>query len=931
MIRKVLTTFFLLFLAELSIAQSIKTEWVDSVYQTLTLDQRLGQLFIFPAHGFGNQQHINVIKGIIDRYTLGGIKILDGSAESVIRLNQELSNSTTLPLISAINVTGGLGRTLQNTTISPKPLTLGALQSDTIISEVAKITSIELKQLGLNMAIQDGLSLDHQNIFSSNLKIAANKNDVLAQAFTKSNILFANTEFPGTSAKMSKKNLEAGALTPYVNAINKKVSAIVMSNDYSPIDIKNIASLSKNTLDYLRLDLNYQGLIIADDLDELNKYKPGKTEAMAISSGNDLVISTNITNSIKQVKKLIKKGDIPLWKIEKSVKRVLSAKHDLLRSDQPNLSTRNISSRFNSNKSQALINTAYSKSLTAVDPSGLLPIQQLDEKTFASLTLGEASDFQKTLDKYAVFNHYTSDTPIDQLKSVLPLFDYLVVGISNSDLSDELTILLNSLSNDVIICSFGQLFNLINIDKDITKIISIENHPANHKNSAELIFGAISNNGKLPITVHSDLKLGAGISVKKIDRLSSSIPEDVFMDSNILSKINDVIHEAIRDKATPGCQVVIARKGKIIFNNSYGYHTYDSIQPVTENSIYDIASITKVAATTQAIMLLEERKLIDLDKKISLYLNDLKSTNKENMTIRDMLTHQAGLWPYLPFWKETLTDDTFSSVYYSFNEDDDYPYELSEGIYVSNITRDSVWQWVKNSKLRNKGPNATFDYKYSDMGYYILQRLVEQLVNQQIEDFLQQNIYDPMGLNTMSYLPLCKYPQDIIAPTENDNYFRKSLVNGWVHDQGAAMMGGVAGHAGLFSNALDLAKLMQMHLQKGTYGGHKYYLPETLEKFTSVQYKSNRRGIGWDKPVVGEWNSPTSAYASKKSFGHTGFTGTAVWADPEFDLVYVFLSNRIYPDADNKKLIQNNIRTRIQDFIYQSIWSFAATHTDSCN
>ena len=296
------------------------------------------------------------------------------------------------------------------------------------------------------------------------------------------------------------------------------------------------------------------------------------------------------------------------------------------------------------------------------------------------------------------------------------------------------------------------------------------------------------------------------------------------------------------------------------------------------------------------------------------------------MIIRDILTHQAGLWPYLPFWKETVKDSLIIGNYYSNHPELNFQYQISGGLYGSQVVQDSVWQWVKASKIRKKTPRTPYDYKYSDMGYYLLQKLIEGFLNQPMEEFLQQNFYDPMGLNTLSYLPLCRYPLSRIAPTELDNYFRNTLVYGVVHDQGAALFGGVAGHAGLFSNALDLAKLMQMHLQDGTYGGVRYFQPGTIEKFTKKQYDNNRRGLGWDKPLQSEWFGPTSEYASPGTFGHTGFTGTAVWADPEFDLIFVFLSNRIHPNADNRKLIKNNIRTRIQDIIYESIWSYS-----SCN
>jgi len=392
----------------------------------------------------------------------------------------------------------------------------------------------------------------------------------------------------------------------------------------------------------------------------------------------------------------------------------------------------------------------------------------------------------------------------------------------------------------------------------------------------------------------------------------------------VLGWIQGFAEEAISEKATPGCQILVARNGKVVFEKSYGYFTYDSVNAVTNETLYDIASITKVVATLQAIMFLEERNDIDLNKKVAQYLPDLQDSNKKNIYIRDLLTHQAGLLPFIPFWRRTVDDIGLNPSIYSAYPEKNYQQQVALGIYGINSLQDSLWRWTVESRLRpvryKRGTH--FTYKYSDMGFYILKKLAETHLNQPIEQFLEQNFYQPLGLSTMTYLPLCKFPIDRIAPTEVDTYFRNALICGTVHDQGAAMFGGIAGHAGIFSNASDLAKLAQMNLQDGYYGGTRYLQKGTIEKFTAQQSTQNRRGLGWDKPERNGSINPTSRFASAKSFGHTGFTGTAVWVDPEFDLVYVFLSNRIHPKANNTKLIKSNIRTRIQDAIYDSMWSY---------
>ncbi|MEQ8926693.1 MAG: serine hydrolase [Fulvivirga sp.] len=934
MIRKVYLTFLLLFTTLLIHAQTEKSQWVDSVYASLTLDQRLGQLMVFPANGHGNNEHRNAILNTIDRYTLGGFMITSGNPKNVIQLNNELRSHSTLPLLSFAHLNNGLSDYIENTQPLANMLTLNAIQDKGFIIDNASALANQLDMLGINVGLQSfGTLFNTQNTAQISTLQLGNIQTIdslmMSEARLKK-VALGKAAFPSVNGKITKKELDT-YLNAYRYSFTNGTNFVSLNEKYSSIDQKNASASSKNTYEYLRKNLNFNGFILAEELDKIDKYRPGKTEAQTVLFGSDLIVSTNINSTIKQIKKLIRKGDIPLNAVEGKVKKLLAYKYDLVQTNSGIRSEANITARIKNACALSAYESALQESVTYYPGKAILPVTVLEDQNFASLTLGANPYFQSYLSNYSIFSHYNDSFSVPKLSETLPLFDKIIIGLFADSTDTKWIELINSLDpKKVILCSAVRpelpLFN-----SDITKLIYYTTDNLIGKFVPQSIFGAAHSDGQLPITLSDKLQQGAGKELNPISRLAFKTPEQASVDGFALSKIDKIAREAIQSKATPGCQIIVARKGSVIYNKSFGYHTYDSLKPVDNQSIYDLASITKVAATTQAIMFLEERQVIDLDKKVSVYLDDLKGTNKEYMTIRDILTHQAGLWPYLPFWKETLADDTYASIYYSNHPDDNYPYQLSEGMYISNITKDSVWQWVKASKLRKKNTGATYDYRYSDMGYYIMQRLIEKTVNQPIEEFLQQNFYDPLGLSTMSYLPLCKFPQNLIAPTENDNYFRKSLVKGMVHDQGAALVGGVAGHAGLFSNALDLAKLAQMNLQDGYYGGHEYFKKGTISRFTSVQYESNRRGIGWDKPVVAEWNSPTSVYASKKSFGHTGFTGTAVWIDPEFELVYVFLSNRIYPDADNVKLIKNNIRTRIQDLIYQAIWKYEESPGARCN
>ncbi len=403
------------------------------------------------------------------------------------------------------------------------------------------------------------------------------------------------------------------------------------------------------------------------------------------------------------------------------------------------------------------------------------------------------------------------------------------------------------------------------------------------------------------------------------------MPEHSGLDSKTLNAIDTIVNYAIKGGATPGCQVLVAKDGKIVFEKSYGYFTYDSLRPVTDSTLYDIASVTKVAATTQAFMMLYDQGIFDLDASASKYLPELKRTNKENIYLRELLVHQGGLFPFIGHWKKTLKEDgSFDEKFYNKKSDKSkFSHDFIPGMYANKFLEDSLWKWTIESRLlKMNDKTGMYPYRYSDLGYYFLKRIIEKYTNQELEDFLAENLYTPMGMYHSLYKPLEKYTKEQIAPTERDSYFRDTLIWGTVHDQGASLMDGVGGHAGLFSTADDLAKLGQLMLQKGQYGQNRFISDATITEFTRKQFEGNRRALAWDMIRI-EGNGGTSDLASPQCYGHSGFTGTGVWIDPTYNLVYIFLSNRVYPDANNKKLYQWDIRTRIHDVIYHSIMNFS--------
>ncbi len=617
----------------------------------------------------------------------------------------------------------------------------------------------------------------------------------------------------------------------------------------------------------------------------------------------------------------IKRGDF-----EERVKKVLTLKYKILKRE---------GSGPKQKKDRILNRKLWESGIVlAKDDQQLIPIKRFDDRNFASLSLGpfENEPFQRSVDHYTFFSHYGEVDFInnkDRLKTVLSYYDYVITGFSfpnsadpeNADISSRLEFLKElSLHTNVVVVIFGDEKWLDSFEFLSTVLLAHSNSHDPLDITPQIIFGALTAQGKLFSKEGLTLK---GVETEIINRLRYSFPENEGFDSELIQKIDLLIKGAIESQATPGCQLLVARNGDVILEKAYGYYTYDSIQPVSTKTIYDLASITKVIATLQSTMFLESRGALNIDLKISSYLQELKGTDKENLIIRKILTHQAGLLPYFPFYKKTLTGDRLNPNFYKYYEEQQFNQEVAPGIYGHQALEDSIWSWtMESSLLKLEEDQEDYGYHYSDLGFLMMKKLNERLLNQPMDEFLDQNIYSPLGMSSTCYQPLCRYSLHNIAPTEVDYDFRNSLVWGLVHDENAALTGGVGGHAGLFSNANDLAILLQMNMQDGNYGGTRFFPSGTVSRFAEKQFPENRRGLGWDKPEFLNGSGNTSKYSSRTTYGHLGFTGTAVWVDPDYDLIYIFLSNRVHPDRENNKLMMDNIRSRVHDIIYESMPEF---------
>lgn len=957
MMKKVFFGVLSVFIDFTSQAQEAKTRWVDSVFQTLNTQEKIGQLFMIPVSTYVDADKNEQLVNLIQSYKPGGLLITQGGPSSHVSLVNKLQELSPLPMLVGISAEWGLGQSMDSTLSFQKPLVLGAVGQDDLLFTLGGEIARQMKILGIHLNLAPHADFEEAtpaypvglNYFGNDASRAASKAVTFMQGLQRGGVLAAakhGHRYQLVADALRKRDqlptdhfgeIDTLGLSVFKKLSENGVDAILTSHIHLTDQLSDDANRATELFvsDLLKAKLNFKGLVMGEipHLQQLVGDQPdGEIEKLALLMGHDVLIGpANLGDALKKISRAIRRDKLLEARLNEAVLKILNAKYQAGLFDYQPANSDNLVSRLQAPTGLLLKHQLAEAAVTLLNNHNTtLPIALLEGKQFASISIGksEINELTNYLDKYAYFKHYTLQNSNDttSLKNNLAPVEVVVVGlfydgsrISNAEIS-FLTQLTKT--KQVIVCHFGDPYELNRLAKMPVLITAYTDQDWAPKITAQIIFGGLAAKGQLPVSVSSVWQAGDGLRTEALNRFAYTVPEAAGIDSKTLLQIDAIAREAIDSGATPGSTVLVAKDGKVIYERSYGWLTYQNQIPVTDKTIYDLASVTKVSATLQTVMFMHEKGLIDVNKKISVYLPELKNSNKKDFIIKDILTHQAGLWPYLPFWLETLKDGEILPAYYSNESNPDYPYPVADGLYATKAMKDSLWNWIIKAKIREKPPRTVYDYRYSDMGFYILQHLAEKMLNQPMEDFLEQNIYEPLGAYTLGYLPLQKFPAEQIAPTEDDKLFRKKLLTGYVHDQGAAMHGNIAGHAGLFGTANDLAKLGQMLLQKGNYGGQHYFKPETIDLFIDKQYETSRRGLGWDKPTPSDWAGPTTLFASGKTFGHTGFTGTCIWVDPEFNLVFVYLSNRVHPDMGNNKLLNANIRPRIQEVIYKAIFNY---------
>jgi beta-N-acetylhexosaminidase len=942
-------------------------QWVDSIFNALTPDQRLGQFFMVAAYSNREKAHADRIERLVRNQGIGGVMFLQGGPKRQGLLINRFQAAAKVPLLIATDAEWGLDMRLDSTMHYAKEMTLGAMDDDKLVYQMGRDLGRKLRALGvhINFAPVVDVNSNPSNPVIGNRSFGEDQNRVAAlsvqyiKGLQGQKVIAVAKHFPGhgdTDTDSHKAlpvintdlaRLEKVDLVPFQASFEAGVLGVMVAHLYIPLfDTTNAktTTLSKALVTgLLQEKMGFKGLIFTDALNmrSVSKlYKDGELDAMALAAGNDvLLFSEDVPTALTRIKEAVVAGHLNQADLDARVKKILRAKYWAGLNHYHPVNVATLRDSLNLPEGRVLAQTIFEHAVTVVkNEDKLLPFQRLDTLRIAAITIGTQPEgpYATIFNKYqpgpvyAVPDRYAPDSTFSRIQARLGDANVVVVSLHQMNntpshsygLGEGALKFLKNLQADpkrkTVVVAMGNAYGLKYLESARTLVCGYEDHYPAQLVVPQVLFGALPARGKLPVTVSETMKVGTGIATPDLHRLRYAAPEREGLDSHILTQIDHIALESIVTAATPGCQVLIAKNGTVVFDQSYGYGTYDQSQPVTNSTLYDLASVTKVAGTLQAIMYLKDQGKLNLDEKVSAYLPEMQRTNKRDMTVRDVLLHQAGLKPGIPTWERTVRDGNFKPAYYSTTKSADFPNEVAPGEYSLKAADDSVWTWTLRSTLLPK-VRGKYPVEYSDLSFIIMKRLSEKLLKQPLSEFLPKEFYRPLGLGSMTYNPLTRFPKSCIAPTENDTYYRREQLQGTVHDQTAALIGGVGGHAGLFATANDLAVLMQMNLQNGRYGGTNFFQTPVVTEFSHPQVAGNKRGLGWDRGDPSKPEGPTSRLAPASTFGHTGFTGTCVWLDPDNQILYVFLSNRVYPDAGNVKLRTYNIRTRIQEVVYKAM------------
>jgi beta-N-acetylhexosaminidase len=927
-------------------------KWVEKTFKKLSRDEKIAQLLVIRAHSNLGPEHVAQVANLIKNNNVGGLVFFQGGPLRQANLTNYYQSIAKTPLLVTIDGEWGLGMRLDSVIDYPYQLTLGALPDEKLVYRMGVAVGEQMKRIGVHVNFAPVVDINnnpnnpvigYRSFGEDKYKVAR-----FGVAYTKgmqdAGIMACAKHFPGHGdvdvdshldlpvISKSMGELDSLELFPFKALFNAGVGSVMIAHLAIPaIDTTTHLPTSiskKNVTGLLRDELNYQGLTFTDALEMkgVTKYFPaGEAAVLALIAGNDMLcLPDNVPAAIDAIKTAIKQKRLSKKDIDAKVKRILYSKYQLGLNNRQFIDTTNLLADLN--KHADSIRTAIAKNvITVLRNDGSLPI--LSQKKIAYLSLGSATlnEFGKRMvqDLRATPYHFSyRDDSLRALDIISQIknggYDEVIIGVhdysnrpaNNYNISKHALSVWNNMQGGGITVLFGNVYAAELFCNASAMVAAYQDDSISQHAAADFLESRITANGTVPVSV-CDIPYGTS---KIMRRFTPTGFEAEW------AQVDSIILDGVAKKAYPGAVVMAIHKGKVAYHKAFGHYEFDPATPaVTLESLYDLASVTKISATTVSVMKLYEEGKLDLDKTLGDYLPVTIGTDKAPLKIRDILLHQAGLNPFIPFYRETIDSASGqpSSKYYSEVADSLYTIPVAKNVWLRRDWNDSMMKRIVMSKLGEHGK-----YVYSDNDFILLGKIVERLSGKTLDEYARDNFYIPLGMVSTGFKPWQRFGTEITVPTENENYFRRQLLRGYVHDEGAAMFGGVSGHAGLFSNAYDLSLLYQMLLNGGSYMGTRYLKPETIKLFTSYNSNISRRGLGFDKPEkdnVTRKEPYPSALASPSTFGHTGFTGIGVWADPEKDLIYIFLSNRVYNTRNNNLLGQMGIRGKVQDAIYRAI------------
>jgi beta-N-acetylhexosaminidase len=946
-------------------------EWADSVFKSLSYDERIAQLIVVRAHSNLGPDHVAKVTEDIQKYNVGALCFFQGGPVRQANLTNFYQSIAKTPLMVTIDGEWGLGMRLDSVTKFPYQLTLGALGNADVIYRMGLAVGEQCKRLGVHVNYAPVVDVNNNpnnpvigyRSFGEDVSKVTDYGVAYMRGMQDAGIMACAKHFPGHGdvdvdshfdlpvVNKTVAQLNETELVPFRALFNAGVGSVMIAHLFIP-SIDNTANKAtsiskKNVTGLLRKQLDYNGLTFTDALEMkgVAKYFPGgKISVEALIAGNDMLcLPASVPETIAAVRKAIKKRKLSWSVINAKVKKVLMAKYKLGLNENKPIALENLLEELNA-KTNEIRHEVAMNSITVMKSANLFPdLGQKQRIAYVGFGSGAMNEFGKRLQDdagadvylfpYAGNDSIASAARLDSIRNgqydaiVTGIHDYTLRPANNYGISAkaiETWRSLQSVSPKVYTFVFGNVLASVNFSDAANLVACYQDDDITRNVGAELFESRIPAKGTLPVTV-AGFKYGEGIAYFPPPIVPKAIPAvilDTIPKSPIAPKyllaIDSIVNDAIRRQAFPGCVVLAAHKGELIYYKPFGHYEYGPSPAVTRQSIFDLASVTKISATTIAVMKLYEEGKLDLKKTLGDYLPWVKGSNKENLVLEDVLLHEAGLVPYIAFYRETIDAAGMPNPeIYSTTDKPGFNVRVARELYLRNDWQDTMLKRILTSPL---GP--AHKYVYSDNDFIFLGKIVEAVSGMPLNDYVEKNFYEKMGMTTTGFKPLNRFSVSQIVPTEKEAHFRRQTLNGDVHDEGASLFGGVAGHAGLFSDAYDLAMLYQMLLNGGVWNGQRYLKEETIKFFTSYHSDISRRGFGFDKP---EKDNATrkepypSSLASPETFGHTGFTGTCVWVDPKYDLVYIFLSNRVYPSRDNSLFGQLNIRSKIQDAIYRSL------------